>query len=156
MATMKDLSASRFRWAAVFGVMVINLALSACSDKPDAKDTIMDLFTALHTNDTSLVRRSIDFGRAWASVKDDLRQPEDSLLADIPWGERLFASLTGNGDLRQRWTKMQVVINKTDLFGDSASVEVSFIDRKSGMHFYNKMGLTRKGDRWVIVAFRTL
>jgi len=153
---MKNPSANRLKWGAVCGLAVVGMVVLACSGKPRPKSTIMDLFTALHANDTSLVRQNIDFDRAWVSVQDELGEPGDSLMAEIPWGERLYNSLTGEGDLRRRWMKTQVVINKTYFFGDSATVEVSFIDRESGIHFYNRMALIYKGDRWVIVAFRTL
>jgi hypothetical protein len=139
------------------GVLVcLALGLSGCSGGPEPRATVMSLFTGLHANDTTRIRQSVDLERAWSSVREDLAQPGDSLSTSIPWGERLFASLTGEGNLRKRWMKTQVVLNKTELFGDSATVEVSFIYRESGMHYYNKMGLIRKTGRWVIVAFRTM
>ena len=116
----------------------------------------MELFTALHNDDTTMVGASVDVNRAWASVRENLTEPGDSLLAEVPWSDRLLASLTGEGKIRQRWMKTKVVINKTHFFGDSATVEVSFLDRETGMHFYNRMGLVRRDNRWVIVAFRTL
>ena len=156
MAAMKNSSISRVKWGAACGLMIVVAVTCACSGKPQPKATIMDLFTALHADDTSLVQQCVDFDRAWVSVRDELSEPGDSLLAEIPWGKRLYQSLIGEGDLRLRWTKTQVVINKTDFFGDSATVEVSFIDRESKIHFYNRMALILDGNRWKIVAFRTL
>lgn len=156
MAAMKNLSANRLKWGAVCGLVVVGVAVIACSGRPQPKSTIMDLFTALHADDTSSVRQSIDFDRAWVSVQDELAEPGDSLRTEVAWGERLYGSLTGDGDLRRRWIKTQVVINKTDFFGDSATVEVSFIDRESRVQFYNKMALVYTSGRWKIVAFHTL
>ena len=154
---MRPAMSQLLHWDAIVGaVLAAMFALSGCGGGPDPKGTVMDLFTGLHTNDTTLVRRSVDFDRAWMSVKEDLMQADDSLRTRIPWGDRLYGSLTGEGRLRTRWMKTQVVINKTQLLGDSATVEVSFIDRESGMHYYNQMGLVRKAGRWVIVAFRTM
>jgi len=126
-----------------------------CAGKPNPKDTVMDLFTALHADDTTLVLQSIDARRAWHSVSLDLKQPGDSLLTRIPWDERLQASLTGDGRLRSRWMKMQVVIGATEIIADSATVEVSFIDRDTRIQFYSKMALLFHGGAWKIVAFAT-
>lgn len=129
------------------------LVLLGCAGKPNPKDTVMDLFTALHADDTTMIRQSIDAGRAWRSVSLDLKQPDDSLLTDIPWAERLESSLTGDGRLRSRWMKMQVVIGLTDIMADSATVEVSFIDRDTRVQFYSKMALVFQNNHWKIVAF---
>ena len=154
---MKNLAIGYLRWGVWCAVgSVMCYLFLACSGGPHPKDTVMDFFSALHNDSTALVRECVDFDRAWGSVQGDLTQPDDSLLTEIPWGERLLASMTGEGNLRTRWIKMQVVINKTEFIGDSATVEVSFIDRETGMHYYNKMGLVRRANRWVIVAFRTI
>jgi hypothetical protein len=150
---MKNLSKSRpWRIGALIAV-VFGLVVLGCSGKPNPKNTIMDLFTALHADDTTLVRQSVDLGRAWRSVSPDLKAPEDSLLADIMWDERLLTALIDEGKLRTRWIKTQVVIGKTEMFADSANVEVSFIDRDTRVQFYNKMALVFRNGAWKIVAF---
>jgi hypothetical protein len=142
----------RFPGLAIFAAITVCLSLG-CAGKPNPKDTVMDLFTALHADDTTMVLRSVDTGRAWRSVSLDLKQPDDSLLTAIPWGERLESALTGDGRLRSRWTKMQVVIGETEIKADSATVEVSFIDRDTRIQFYSKMALVFYDDHWRIVAF---
>ena len=154
---MKTTVPAGLKVAAVAGVVLLAVAgMSGCSRGPTPKNAVMDFFTGLHASDTTLLRRTVDFDRAWGSVQADLKEVGDSTGGVIPWGDRLYASLTGEGRLRKRWTKTQIVINKTQLAGDSATVEVSFIDRETGMHYYNRMGLVRRAGGWVIVAFRTM
>jgi len=144
-------------WSALaVALALVYVAIFGCSSQPSPKDTVMDFFSAIYSDDTSIVRGSVDLDRAYVSVKNDLHEAGDSLETDIDWGERLAASLTGEGRLRTRWLKTKVVINKTEFFGDSATVEVSFLDRETGIHFYNKVALVRRPDRWVIVTFRTM
>jgi hypothetical protein len=144
----------RFPGLAVFTAIMACLALSlGCAGKPNPKDTVMDLFTALHADDTTMVLQSVDTGRAWRSVSLDLKQPADSLLTAISWGERLESALTGDGRLRSRWIKMQVVIGETEIKADSATVEVSFIDRDTRIQFYSRMALVFQDGHWRIVAF---
>lgn len=150
---MKNSSKSNpWRFVALVAV-TFGLLTWGCSGKPNPKNTVMDFFTALHADDTTLVHQSIDFDRAWPSVSLDLKTPDDSLLSEIPWNERLLTSLIGDGRLRTRWVKMQVVIGKTEVFADSATVEVSFIDRETRVQFYNNMALVFRDGSWQIVAF---
>jgi len=154
---MSNLIIRNKRWAALAPALaLVIMAFFGCSSQPQPKDTVMDFFAALHGDDTAMVRATVDPQRAFAAVQNDLRESGDSLATDIDWGERLVASLTGEGRLRQRWLKTQVVINKAEVFGDSATVEVSFLDQETKIYFYNKMGLVRRPERWVIVAFRTM
>ncbi len=143
----------RFRLLWVFVALALCLLLVGCESRPNPKNTVMDLFTALHGDDTTAVYQSIDSRRAWHSVSSDLKTRDDSLLTDIQWHERLEASLVGDGRLRTRWMKMQVVIGKTEILADSATVEVSFIDRDTRVQFYSKMGLVFQDGAWIIIAF---
>ena len=71
-------------------------------------------------------------------------------------GERLLGALTGEGVLKTRWLQDQIVLGKSWVRGDTALVEVSFIDRLTHMQYYNKMRLEFRGDRWVVTQFKTL
>ncbi len=88
-------------------------------------------------------------------MQNDLREKSDTTGAEIDWPGRLVTSLTGDGKLRDRWLKTQIVIGDTEEFGDSATVEVSFIDRTTRVQFYNKMALVFNGNTWMIVSFKT-
>lgn len=70
--------------------------------------------------------------------------------------ELLLDDLTGAGLTKTKWFNMQRIIGKTEIRGDSAFVEVSFISNETKTQYYNKFGLHRKNDRWRIYSFRTI
>ncbi len=127
--------------------------ISGCSQQPSPKEAVMDFFAALHTQDTTMVRQNVDYSRAWQSVQYELEERNDSARTNIDWASRLQIALSEDGFLRNRWTKMQIVIGETNVFGDSATVEVSFIDRVTRVQFYNEMALVLQDGQWRIVSF---
>jgi hypothetical protein len=65
--------------------------------------------------------------------------------------------MVDDGELKKRWlTDNQIVVGKSEIDGDTALVEVSFIDRVTRVQYYNKMRLIFRNNRWVITDFRTL
>ena len=59
--------------------------------------------------------------------------------------------------LISRWlTDNQIVLGRADINGDTAHVEVSFLDRVTRIQYYNKMQLVFRDGRWVIRRFRTM
>lgn len=68
----------------------------------------------------------------------------------------LLQDLTSQGKTGQKWISSQIVIGQTEIMGDSALVEVSFIDKKTSIQYYNKFGLYYKDGAWKIYAFRML
>lgn len=127
-------------------------------DRPNPKNTVKDLFTAMQNSDSAAVRALVDLESVAPTVLGELPEirPVDSLTVPdtTAW---LLGQMTGDGRLRQRWlTDNQIVLGDTEISGDSALVEVSFLDRVTRVQYYNKMRLVYRGDRWVITQFRTM
>ncbi len=139
----------------VFGLVmgVALLVIAGCSQQGNPKDAVMDFFAGLHTQDSVMVRQNVDYSRAWKSVQYELEELGDSTRTEINWPRRLERALSQDGFLRNRWVKMQIVIGDTEVRGDSATVEVSFIDRVTRVQFYNKMALDFQNGAWRIVSF---
>jgi len=70
--------------------------------------------------------------------------------------EKLLDDLTNDGLTKTKWFEMQRVIGKTEIKGDTAFVEVSFISKETNIQYYNKFGLHRKNEQWRIYSFRTI
>jgi hypothetical protein len=58
--------------------------------------------------------------------------------------------------LRKRWLDNQIVLGESQILGDSALIEVSFLDRLTRVQYYNKMRLVYRDGRWVVTSFRTM
>ncbi len=134
--------------------------LSGCGEsRPDPKSTVKDLFTAMRDADTTAVRSIVDLRSAATGIAEDLPaiQPADSLTVPDTAAWLLGQMTSENGRLRRRWlTDNQIVLGETEVSGDSALVEVSFLDRVTRVQYYNKMRLVYRDDRWVITHFRTM
>jgi hypothetical protein len=59
------------------------------------------------------------------------------------------------GDHRAMYSGSQIVVNDEKLLDDTtATVEVSYIERKSRIQYYTQMGLKKRGQVWYIVNLR--
>lgn len=137
----------------LFFLLVIG-TLTACGSggRPDPRDTVKDLFTAIRGSDSLFLSQHIDMPAASATLEETLAV--DSATFDTALA--LLGALTGEGRLRSRWLENQIVLGKSQTMGDTAWVEVSFIDRQTRVQYYNKMRLEYRTNRWVINSFRTL
>ena len=61
--------------------------------------------------------------------------------------------LTGDGLTKKRWFALQRIINEVELFGETATVEVTFVDKDSSMGFRTKFGVHIVNDKWKIYTF---
>jgi len=89
------------------------------------------------------------------------RSTEDyALQSDTPRvfhsPEEILDDLTDGGLTKTRWFSMQRIIGNTTIKGDTAYVEVSFIDKARSMQYYNKFGLYKAKTGWRIFSFRTI
>ena len=66
---------------------------------------------------------------------------------------RILLELTG-GELKGLWLSKQVIVGGTQRKGDTATVEVSFVEKDSGKHFLTRFGLVKKGKHWLIFSFK--
>ena len=133
-------------------LVLIGLTGCATKSRPDPRETVKGLFTAMRASDTLYLSQNVDLAQAVATLGEELRI--DSGAPDP--ARALLAQLTGEGKIRERWLDNQIVLGRANSSGDTAWVEVSFIDRLTRVQYYNKMRLDFRGDRWVINSFRTL
>jgi len=64
--------------------------------------------------------------------------------------EQLWSNFLGSGATRLRWQNKMIVVDKEEIEGDSARVDVTFVDQKTGITEYTKARLYKKDNRWWI------
>jgi hypothetical protein len=97
----------------------------------------------------------VDLASAADGVRDDLIDLTiDTSDVEPAWDERLLGALTGTGELRERWMSDQIVLGNETVTGDTALVQVSFIDRVTRVQYLVEMRLFYRDTRWVIVDFK--
>lgn len=115
----------------------------------------MIFFGAMRSADTLGIENTVDLERILAERKNELLYAGRTAEADSLNKDKMIAELTV-GNLNQMWLKNQIVVGKTETRGDTALVEISFIDPNSGTQYYNKMALYRKDKDWKIFSFKVL
>ena len=139
--------------------LLILIGLSACGQggRPSPRSVALEVFAAMRTSDSTFLRKHVDLERIGLKMRDDLMIPAIDTSAIEPiWADRLLASFTGEGTIRERWLSNQIVLGKHATIGDTALVELSFIDRVTHMQHYNKMRLVYQDSIWIITDFRTM
>lgn len=66
---------------------------------------------------------------------------------------RILLELTG-GNVKRLWLSKQVIVGRTERRGDTAGVEVSFVDPESDRQYLTRFGLVKKWKTWRIFRFR--
>lgn len=115
----------------------------------------MSFFGAMRSSDTLGIEKTVDLEQILAERKNEFLEAGRTAEAESLTKEKLIGELTV-GDVNQRWLKNQIVVGKTEKQGDTATVEVSFIDVNTGTQYYNKMALYFKDGSWKIFAFKVL
>ncbi len=82
-----------------------------------------------------------------------LQRPEPRVFYNP---EDILDDLTEEGVTKTRWFSMQRVMGQSEIQGDTAFVEISFIDKQSNVQYYNKFGLHKVDGRWKIYSFKTI
>jgi len=139
----------------IFSLLFLNLFSCSNSEPRGPKETVIRLFGAMERNEKAAILNLVDVpalmeisGEDYALKSDNPRtfhNPED-----------ILNDMTGDGLTKTRWFSMQRVIGRVEIIGDSAFVEVSFIDKEKSKQFYNKFGLHKINYNWKIYSFRTI
>jgi hypothetical protein len=110
---------------------------------------VKKLIAAVDRSDTTALKESLDLN--WI-VSQRLKGvlEKDSLASFLRKRQELLDDLTGNGATRVSWNNSLVVIGKSEVIGDSATVEVTYIDKTNGIKDYTKMGLYFKEGKWKV------
>ncbi len=133
------------------------LILLSCSGSEirNPKETVIRLFGAMERNEKAAILNLVDIPALMEISGEDY-----GLNSDNPRTfhnpEDILNDLTGDGLTKTRWFSMQRIIGRVEITGDTAFVEVSFIDKGNDTQYYNKFGLHKKDNNWKIYNFRTI
>ncbi len=143
------------KFSPLIPILILVIIVSCGESTESPKKVVIKLFGAMERDDRAAIKHYLDL----PAIME--KGPEDyALKADTA---RVFHSpadilddMTGQGKTKSRWFALKRVIGKQTIKEDTAFVEVSFIDEKNSIQYYNKFGLHKKDGRWQIYSFRTL
>jgi hypothetical protein len=109
----------------------------------------MDFMEAVNKADTSAIERFLDLDMF---THEKLKELPDSQRVAVfsQVKEQLLSNFLGSGGTRLRWQNKMIVVNKEEIEGDQALVEVTFVDQKTGITEYSKARLYKKDNNWRI------
>jgi len=134
--------------------LVLILAVTyTCSKTPSPRVVVMDFIEAVNKADTASLSLYLDLDRF---TQEKLKEMPDTQRARVfPLvKEQLWQNFLGTGATRLKWQNKMIVVNKEDIQGDQALVEVTFVDQKTGLSEYTKAKLYKKDSRWWIYSIR--
>jgi hypothetical protein len=110
---------------------------------------VMDFMEAVNKADTATIERFLDLDRF---TQEKLKELPDSQRAAVfpRIKEQLLSNFLGSGGTRLRWQNKMIVVNKEEIKGDQAMVEVTFVDQKTGITEYTKARLYKREGGWRI------
>lgn len=128
------------------------LLLFSCAEEPPDR-SVYAFFDAMTQGDANrmaaVLDSSIFLGNSGA--------PElDTLWPGAGWEHRqnrILLELTG-GNVKGLWLSNQVIVGRSERRGDTADVEVSFVDPVTDKQYLTRFGLVKKGKTWGIFRFR--
>lgn len=143
--------------AVLFCSVIISAGLFlGCSQEAarGPKQVVIKLFGAMERNEKAAVANALDLV-ALLKIRDrDYALNLDS-LREMRTPTAILDDLTGEGKTKLVWFSLQRVVGAEEIIGDTAYVEVSFVNKETGMQYYNKFGLHKIGEIWRIYSFRT-
>jgi hypothetical protein len=130
------------------------LVLLGCSGSPAPKDTVFDFVDAVLKSDSLRVAKNLDIDTYIKNLMMSMSSADSAkVLQD--YRIKTIQSLVGDGDVRQRWSHSQIIVNDEFVKDSKAEVEVTFGDKASGHYVYTKMQLQKQPDKtWKITYFR--
>ncbi len=137
---------------------VLSITLwTACSDtsQSNPKDVVIEMFGAMEKNDKARLAHLLDLSALMKNINQDyalssIRAREFSSPEDI------LNDLTGDGQTKKRWFSMQRIIDQVDVKGNTATVDVTFVDKERSRGYRTKFGLHIVHDKWKIFSFKTV
>jgi hypothetical protein len=137
-------------------VMILaTLMLAACSQTQtdDPKQVVIAMFGAMEKDDKAALIRLLDIPELMKDTGDDYATQGKPRVWTSP--EQILDDLTGEGQTKTVWFKHQRIINTVKVQGESATVEVTFMNKETSRAYMTKFGVHKKHGKWMIYSFKT-
>ena len=121
----------------------------------DPRKVVIQTLRAVENNDRAVLARSLDFESLLSHGGTNVTLAGDS-AHEFHDPEALLDDLMEGGQTHDRWLSMQRIVGNESQEGDTAYVEVSFINKTTNTQHYNKWGLRKIDGRWKIFSFGVL
>jgi hypothetical protein len=125
-----------------FIALLFTLSIMNCgsSSPTDPRETVIAFFGAMEKNDQAALAHLLDLAELMKNTQIDYAlQTDEPRVFTSP--VQILEDLTGTGETKTRWFSLQRIVNKAEVAGPTATVEVTFIDQKTSNSYLTKFGL---------------
>ena len=142
-----------FLIAAVAGGAML---LTACggTDLSDPRQTVISLFGAMEKDDEAALTHLLDLPELMRLSQEDYAVQRDN-AREFTNPEQVLKDLTGDGETKKIWFAHQRIVANAEVIGETATVEVTFVDKEASKGYRTKFGLHLKNGEWRIFSFKT-
>jgi hypothetical protein len=137
----------------VLSFLLFSIFIPSCAKRPDPRNTVKKFIEAVDQSDTTATGKLLDFRELLRGSLEGISEKEkEELFPELR--QNILKDLSGEGITRMTWKNSLLVVGKSEVVGDSATVEVTYINKLSGTKNYTKMGLHFIGGKWKIYNFK--
>ncbi|RKX21367.1 MAG: hypothetical protein DRP45_12390 [Candidatus Zixiibacteriota bacterium] len=136
-------------------IAVLALLLVSCdeSDTDDPKQVVISLFGAMEKNDQAALTHILDLAELMKNTETDYAiQTDNPRMWTSP--QQILDDLTGEGATKKAWFRLQRIVNKAKIMGETATVKVTFVDKEASKGYTPTFGLHRVHGTWKIYSFQ--
>jgi hypothetical protein len=146
------------QWIAGALLLVVTLGLTNCGgthEQDDPRKVVIAMFGAMEKNDKASLARLLDLVELMKTGSEDysLGGGEPRVWANP---EQILNDLTGEGLTKSRWFSFQRIVNEAEISGETAAVEVTFVDKDQSKGYRTKFGVHLVNEKWKIYSFKTI
>ena len=150
---------TRKLWCPVFlGLVVLGLSVLAGCVGPDLNDprqVVIAMFGAMEKNDQAALAHILDLPELMKTSADDYAlQTDNPRTFHDP--QEILKDLTDDGQTKKLWFSLQRIINNAQIMGETATVEVTFVDKEASKGYRTAFGLHKRNGKWKIYSFQTM
>ncbi|MEA1981844.1 MAG: hypothetical protein U9N54_12870 [candidate division Zixibacteria bacterium] len=142
----------------LLSLLIFSFVFSSCGiDKQgDPKKTVISMFGAMEKNDKAALVAYLDLPELMKNISEDyaFHSDDEPRVFDSP--QQILEDLTEGGLTKRRWFSYQRIIGNVENFGETATVEVSFIDNENSKGYLSKFGLHKVNGKWKIYSFKAI
>lgn len=119
----------------------------------DPREVVISMFGAMEKNDKAALAHLLDLVELMKAGAEDY-----SLGGGEPrkWTnpEQILDDLTEKGLTKTRWFSYQRIVNDASITGETALVDVTFVDKEKSQGYRTKFGVHLVNDKWKIYSFK--
>jgi hypothetical protein len=143
----------RFIQFFVLSFLLFSILIPCCANRPDPRTTVKKFIDAVDQSDTSVIGELLDFRSLFrGSLEGFSEKSKEELIPELR--QNVLKDFSGEGVTRMTWKNSLLVVGKSEVAGDSATVEVTYINKLSGTKDYSKMGLHFVDGKWKIFKLK--